>query len=375
MLKNLFWLLILLNLAGCSSKSIRPTWIIDLPHSPSLYQAVGVASKRRNAEESWKVAEQNAREALAAQIKTDVQVITNILNISIKKEQRETLLSSFQQITNSVVNETLPETKIKERYYDKNTGEYWALAVVEKAVIERTISQKVERSQKLILEYYNAAHKQLSSGQIAMALKEYEHALTEASQGYMKFMQMDIDNDGKQEYPFVLIEQEINDVLGKIRTLKSKIKLAVKILEESYELPTTESIVENKIAAVLVENGYKLEQVTIDNSQIDALLRSELKDTHFKPEADIFIIGKAEATYSSQNLGYFFSYRSRVVLKGIDVRVGKIVIALDIANVKGFGDTKQKAKVDSYEKVAIETSKELLKRIEEYYLTSGASFE
>jgi hypothetical protein len=188
-------------------------------------------------------------------------------------------------------------------------------------------------------------------------------------------MQMDIDNDGKQEYPFVLIEQEINDVLGKIRTLKSKIKLAVKILEESYELPTTESIVENKIAAVLVENGYKLEQVTIDNSQIDALLRSELKDTHFKPEADIFIIGKAEATYSSQNLGYFFSYRSRVVLKGIDVRVGKIVIALDIANVKGFGDTKQKAKVDSYEKVAIETSKELLKRIEEYYLTSGASFE
>jgi hypothetical protein len=375
MLKNLFWLLILLNLAGCSSKSIRPTWIIDLPHSPSLYQAVGVASKRRNAEESWKVAEQNAREALAAQIKTDVQVITNILNISIKKEQRETLLSSFQQITNSVVNETLPETKIKERYYDKNIGEYWALAVVEKAVIERLISQKVERSQKLILEHYNAAHKQLSSGQIAMALKEYEHALTEASQGYMKFMQMDIDNDGKQEYPFVLIEQEINDVLGKIRTLKSKIKLAVKILEESYELPTTESIVENKIAAVLVENGYKLEQVTIDNSQIDALLRSELKDTHFKPEADIFIIGKAEATYSSQNLGYFFSYRSRVVLKGIDVRVGKIVIALDIANVKGFGDTKQKAKVDSYEKVAIETSKELLKRIEEYYLTSGASFE
>jgi hypothetical protein len=375
MLKNLFWLLILLNLAGCSSKSIRPTWIIDLPHSPSLYQAVGVASKRRNAEESWKVAEQNAREALAAQIKTDVQVITNILNISIKKEQRETLLSSFQQITNSVVNETLPETKIKERYYDKNIGEYWALAVVEKAVIERLISQKVERSQKLILEHYNAAHKQLSSGQIAMALKEYEHALTEASQGYMKFVQMDIDNNGKQEYPFVLIEQEINDVLGKIRTLKSKIKLAVKILEESYELPTTESIVENKIAAVLVENGYKLEQVTIDNSQIDALLRSELKDTHFKPEADIFIIGKAEATYSSQNLGYFFSYRSRVVLKGIDVRVGKIVIALDIANVKGFGDTKQKAKVDSYEKVAIETSKELLKRIEEYYLTSGASFE
>jgi hypothetical protein len=375
MLKNLFWILILLNLAGCSSKSIRPLWISDLPDSQSLYQAAGVASKQRNAEESWKAAEQNARDALAAQIKTDVQVITKILNISIKKEQRETLLSSFQQITNSVVNETLPETKIKERYYDKNTGEYWALAVVEKAVIERTISQKVERSQKLILEYYNAAHKQLSSGQIAMALKEYEHALTEASQGYMKFVQMDIDNNGKQEYPFVLIEQEINDVLGKIRTLKSKIKLAVKILEESYELPTTESIVENKIAAVLVENGYKLEQVTIDNSQIDALLRSELKDTHFKPEADIFIIGKAEATYSSQNLGYFFSYRSRVVLKGIDVRVGKIVIALDIANVKGFGDTKQKAKVDSYEKVAIETSKELLKRIEEYYLTSGASFE
>jgi hypothetical protein len=204
---------------GCSKSAQKPMWITMLPDNDYFYQAVGVASSQGSAEENWKSAEQNALSALAAQIEIKInQVLTGIIDRRVESDV-ETLTSSFKRVTKSVVKQTLPDSKIIARYYDKKTGEYWVLAAIEKSVVKKLMIERVQKAKKLVFDHYQAALKRLRDGEISATIREYADAIAAASEDYMQFVKVDLNEDGQAVYPAPQIQREINDIIDKIDIL------------------------------------------------------------------------------------------------------------------------------------------------------------
>ena len=82
-----------------------------------------------------------------------------------------------------------------------------------------------------------------------------------------------------------------------------------------------------------------------------------------KPKVDILIVGKVETTFSSNNRGYFLSYRANGVIKAVEVKTGKIIFALDIANVRGFGNTNEKASLNALTEAAVKVAEDVIEKL------------
>jgi len=458
---------------GCSKGIQKPIWINQLPDNPLLYQAVGVASSEGNPQENWKSAEQNARAELAARIEVQIfQVLTSMVNAQSKDEQ-ETISASFRKVTKSVVSQSLPDSRIVARYNDPKSGEYWVLAAIDRDVIERLMSERVQKSKDLLLSHYQTALKKLKEKDIFSAFEEYAKALTAANNDHMQFVRLDLNGDGTEEYPLPFLQREVKDILDRVQmeivsgdeqtgtqgeglavffvlkvfykdekplrpggqieiplnnapitfefirgdggldadvltdergiakskvysisfatgmnivearlnlsvaglikeykkvsrrfTFKSQspqenIAIAVKLIEKGTGISSP--IVATKIVEALAENRYQVKDIKLDDARIENLIKGGSLEP--KPKVDILIVGKIETAFSSDNRGYFLSYRANGVIKAVEIKKGKVIFALDIANVKGFGNTKEKASLNALTEAAAEVAEDVIEKL------------
>ena len=127
MIKKIKVLLItFIILSGCINKTIKPKWIEKgFTQNQDHYYAVGIASWKGNIEDTFQAAKNNARAELAATIEVKIESVVESEFAEVLSNYDNKTYETLKKFTKSKVNQSLPETKVKEWWQDKKTKDVW----------------------------------------------------------------------------------------------------------------------------------------------------------------------------------------------------------------------------------------------------------
>ncbi len=134
---------------SCINKSIKPEWIQKgFTHNQDQYNAVGVASWKGNFENTFQAAKNNARAELASTIEVKIiSIIESEISEIVLNYDHKTY-EKFKKFTTSKVNQSLPETKVKEWWQDKKTKDIWVYVDVPKSIIKQKAKETIQKWKK-----------------------------------------------------------------------------------------------------------------------------------------------------------------------------------------------------------------------------------
>lgn len=282
----------------------KPRWVDELPPRPGYYQGVGCSSQTENHDESMRSAEEDARLALARNIKSIVKEVYVTRVWVLRRVQNAINQEFFEQETEResrrIVTQTLTESSIQERWYNPETKEYWAYAVVEKSKVAEVIQEEIEKVKKLALT--------------KVLVKIREHNLGELS-----------DHS--------LIEEElVKRVIGKGYT----------VLHQN--LPTKD------ISAIL--NG-------------DARIAQEIGK---RLKVKILIVGQVYTQYigTSAIMKNVRCCDADGIILAVDIDAGRILanVSLSQMTVKGYGKTKEAAGIEALKKASLKVADQIIEDLE-----------
>jgi hypothetical protein len=173
-----FWLLtVFIVLAACSPGSKKPDWVrgksASYPEAHYLL-GLGMSQDTGNPSDDQAQAEQNARANLARQVKTRIQSQLNAraeeeLERLGPEEQRRFSQRVRSEVTSSV-NIELEGVEIVENYFDEKTGNYYALAALDRAKSGALLAEKIDELEKQIGSYIELAGKKMDSRELLSGL-------------------------------------------------------------------------------------------------------------------------------------------------------------------------------------------------------------
>lgn len=211
MIRVLDLFFVALILLGCGPTI--PKWLESgtTPEDPRFVYGKG------SSKESYNAAESDARADIALAIEAELKVELTQEKQSKLISGNEAIQEDFKKRIRTLSQLTLPNLSIKDRYYDKKTKTYWALAKIPKIALQRKIAEELERNKQTVLSHYQAGLAHQNSGDIRLALREFSSAHDSLDLLNRRYIKVDLDNDGTTEDLETTVRSSLQSLLNDLQ--------------------------------------------------------------------------------------------------------------------------------------------------------------
>lgn len=151
------------------------------------------------------------------------------------------------------------------------------------------------------------------------------------------------------------------------------VKVVLRISEQNLGNPVLDSFVEAAIVTQLTQAGFAVISPQKTRGQFSLNSVEEAMGGNYRGvqkvgkrlRADVVIVGRASATFSSRVLGTAKCCYARATVRAVDVNSGKVLAAADLSQVKGFANTAQKAGEKALRKVSEKISAQIVEQLKD----------